>query len=486
MENEAFDEQKLISLFDEAGKNPRNNSLNKIVDYCIFYIKDIVEKFDSPETFNTWAQAHVNNKKDKDGNNIEWITDKDFFNLINKEVNDESKPYQSNLIDQWMDNLKFRQTILSGYAYDFAYLKVHPHKLIDFLNRLSSSEINTLVRKGIKNLNFESSHYDFSGFINKIPMESAPISQQSAIIETIIDFRKSLQNSDDVMAEQVFFSAALNYLVGKSLKSIKASSNKDEEKAQAKLNVLKTYVKNEEIIVGMIHHAQNAINKNIHNLASNLKEVRLQKRELNLSDEFFTNLDSLASSKLEMYFSYQLHNNGYNHNANVASAIENSVSVVSSFGIYPVLDKLNILEMKITKEVKTSRGKRAKYLYDYPAIFEMIENTKDKGIVSWILQEKHLPALKDTVVYKNKNIVEHFSCFINDYGSSKPIIETIFEVMMENKKVFNELVLSKKKTMKTVKELKSDFIQTSLDVATLDNVLKNKDEEPAKKVSRKI
>jgi hypothetical protein len=488
LENESFDEKKLIQLFDEVAQNRRNSNFDKVAEYCLFYIKDVVEKFDSPGTFNAWAATHINNKLDKDGKTVKLMGASDFFQLITKDVNHESRPYQDKFIAQWLDNMTFRQKISTGFSSNLQFFKQHPHQITKYLDKLTDLEKVELIDKGIRDCDFGGRWtHGFVEFITKLPMESAPPLQQAEIIERMIDFRKVSRNSDDVMADNAFFSAALNYLVDKSFKSIKNSLVSDEEKALAKQNVLSVYAKNSDIIVSLIHDAKNAVSKNFENLDNNLKELRLHKRELNLTSEFFDDLESIASSKLELYFSKKADNNQYNYMSNLLEGIRDSVSVASALGIYPVLDKLDLLNIKINKEEKIYGSKRTKHFDEYPAIFDIIENNADKGVLGWILQEKHIPALKETAIYKGRNVVEFFSIYEDTNRPGKqPIIEKLFEVMMEDKAVFKELVLSKKKTMKAVKELKSEFIQTSLEVATLDNILKSKDEEPVKRISRKI
>lgn len=485
-DNEKFEENKLINLFQEYVNNPRNKSpMDKAAEYCLFYIKDIVEKFDSPATFTAWAKEHIITK-DKQTELKNLIYDKKFFSLITDDVNAESQVYQDKFIDQWMSNAEFRPLFFEKYSSDISFLKIHPHKIIDFLELLTSKEIIGLINKGIGDLDFEKSYHDFRDFLTKIPLEQASPKDHADIITHLIEFRKEIVHSDDVMKDNAFFSAALNHLVAKSLKIIKSSQITDEDKLEFKLKVLKVYLNNDDILVSLIHNSPNAINKNIQNLDTNLKEVRFNNKELNLAPNFFDNLESIASSKLEIYFLKQNDKNSYNYMNNLITGLHNVASTVSALGIYPVLDKLNLLDLKINKEIKNYETKRTKHIEDYPALFEILERHNDKGIISWVLQEKHIPMLTEKITYKNKNIVEFFSSFQNDKkGSKPPIIESIFEELMNNKSVLKELVLSKKKTLKTVKEIESDFIQKSLTVASLDNSLKNK-EEPVVKVSRKI
>jgi len=487
LEDEAFDENKLINLFDEVSMQHRNRNFEKVSEYCMFYIKDIVEKFDSPSTFNAWAATHINNKVNADGKTIELMGDKEFFSLITREVNGESKDYQSQFIDRWIENPILRNGLTTGYSSDLSFLKAHPHKITTFLSKLSDEDKLSLLERGRNEFDFNRGHYGFVEFINKIPLENASPIYHAEIIEKLVDFRKSRQNSDDVMTDNAFFSVVVNHLVAKSLKIISSSSLPDEEKSKAKMDVLNVYVNNSDIMISLIHNATNSISKNIHNLENNLKELRLNKKDMNLSSNFFDDLESLATMKLEYYFDKQRDPNSHNRMKNLIEGISNSIKVVSALGIYSALDNLDLVGIKIDKEITVSGSKgtrRTKTLYDYPAIFEIVENTGDRGILSWAFQENHIVKLKEEALYKNKNIVEYFAAMAEDYRGSKPTIEKMFEIMMENKPVFKELVLSKKKTMKAVQELNNEFINLSLTVADLDNSLfKN---EPVKKTSNKL
>jgi hypothetical protein len=484
LENEAFDEKKLITLIEAGTSGRRHRELDKVAEYCIFYIKDMVEKFDSPGTFNAWAASHVNNKQDSEGRILEVVSDMDFFNWITKEVNTEIKVYQDKFIDQWTDSLTFRERLSRGYSSDLAFLKSHPHKIVDFLSKFTSAEKNGLMEKGLRELDFSKSYHDFRSFLTNIPLENSSPIYHAKIIETVIDFKKAKIHSDDVMADNAFFSAALNYLVAESLKVIPRFSLSDEEKAQAKIDVLSVYAKNQDIIASLIYDLPNAITANIYNLESNWKELRLHSRELNLTSDFFSELESRAGFKLEQYCLKKLDPSRYNVMKNTVECVQNSMYVVSALGLYSTLDKLNIVNLKLDKEVKVS-SKKTKYLDGYPAVFEIIDTTTDKGILSWIFQEKHIPLLKEQALYKNRNVIEYFSMLETDNKVQESVVEKIFEVIMENKPVFKELILSKKKFMKAVQGLNNEYIQTSLDFVALDNSLK-KNEEPVKRASNKL
>jgi hypothetical protein len=482
---EGFSEKKLIELFNDFKQDTKRQSTTKIFEYCMFYIKDIVEKFGSSEAFNSWASIHINNQLNKDGKETIVMQDVQFFDLITQKFNQESQPYQDKLIEQWTDNFSFREKLSLTNSNKFNFLKNHPHKIVDYLDKLTDSEKLSLINKGINDCNFESSNNDFRGFILRMPLHLAPPLHQSEIIEKIIDFRKLIHNSEDVMTDNAFFSSALNFLVNKSLKSIREFS--DEENTQAKIKILNVYAQNSDIIVGLIHNSENAIDSNVKSLETNLNELRLYKRELNLSPQFFDDLNSTANNKLETYYLKQSDNSEYYYMTNLVLGLRNCALVASALGNYSILDKINILDIKINKQIRDPQTKKNKTLYDYPAIFDILERNEDKGLIDWVLQEKHLPLLKETVTYKNKNIVEYFSIYekIHHYGKF-PIVEKLFEAMLDNRDMFKELVLSSKKTMKVVKELQSDFVQKSLEVGTLESVLKAKTEEPVKKVSRKI
>jgi hypothetical protein len=485
LEDEAFDEKKLISLFEEASVNRRHMNFDKVINYCIFHIKDIVEKFDSPGSFNAWAATYVNNKKTSEGTTIEIVNDKQFFIWITREVNSEIKDYQSKFIDQWTNSLSFRDKLSRGYSSDLSFLSYQPHKIISFLSKFTREEKNQLMIDGMRDLDFSKSYRDFKNFITSIPLGKASPFDHAKIIEQLIDFRKDKINSDDVIADNAFFSAALNHLVTKSIKIIAQSSLSDEEKAQVKKDVLSIYANNSEIIAGLISDLQNSIICNIKNLESNWKELRLHAKELNLSSEFFKNLESVAGQKLEIYCAHQLDKTRYSVMQNTIEGITNSIVVVSALGLYSTLDNLKIIDLKIDKEIKSSYGKRSKHLDGYPSVFEIVQSTEDKGILSWVFQEKHIPLLKEQALYKNRNIVEYFSILETESKTSDSVVERIFEVIMENKSVFKELVLSKKKIMKAIKGIENDYIQTSLNFVSLDNSLAT-NAEPVKRISNKL
>lgn len=485
LENETFDEKKLISLIEAGSSNRRNREFGKAAEYCIFHIKDVVEKFDSPGTFNAWAASYINNKKDSEGNILEVVHNKEFFKWITEEVNAEIQPYQNKFIDQWTDSLTFREGISRGYSSDLSFLTSHPHMTSVFLSKFTKEEKNGLMDKGLRDLDLSKSYSDFTGFITSLPIEKSSPIYHAQIIENLVNFRKARSNSDDVMADNAFFSVALNHLVAESLKAIPRSSLSDEEKAEAKIEVLSVYAKNQDIISGLIYDLPGSITKNIHNLESNWKELRLHTKELTLQSNFFSDLVSIAGFKLEQYCLKQLDKNRYNVRKDTAEGIRNSMHVVSALGLYSTLDKLNIIDLKIDKEISGSSRKHTKYLDGYPAVFEMINTTTDKGVLSWIFQEKHIPLLKEQALYKNRNVIEHFSMLETDTRGRESVVEKLFEVIMENKVVFKELILSKKKIMKAVQGLNNDYIQTSLDFAALDNSLK-KNAEPVKRVSNKL
>jgi hypothetical protein len=484
LDNEVFDEKKLIELFNESVKYSRNINFDRVTEYCIFHMKDVVEKFDTPGAFNVWAATHVN-KKNSDGKELHYIDDTRFFSLITSSANKEIKVYQDKFIEQWTDSMPFRQSISTGYSSDFTFLQYHPHKIESFLSKFTNQEKVGLMQKGMRDLNFTKSYNDFKSFIIEMPLDHVSPIYHATVIDKIIDFRKSISNSNDMMADNAFFSAALNYLVAKSLKSISNYNLSDDDKTQVKQDILSVYAKNNDIIVSFIYNNDDAINQNIQNLENNFKELRLHAKELNLSSNFFEEIESRASNKLELF--YLKLTDKSNYQPKVEEGIKASIKVVSALGIYSALDKLNLIDVKFSKSVTSYKNKRmsTKYLDSYPAVFEIIENTKDKGILSWIFQEKHISALKEEILYKNKNVIEYFSAADDATRGSESNIERIFEVIMENKTVFKELVLSKKKIMKAVQGLESNFIQTSLDFVNLDNSLA-RNEEPVKRVSNKL
>lgn len=479
VEQQPFEEQKLIDFIKNNAKSNNRNKSN-LEEYCLFYIKDIVERFPTPGDFDAWAATHINNQYDKEGKPVEIINKISFFSTLTNDSNDESKLYQDALIDKWTDNMPFREALFSRYTGNFNFLKKHPHHIPAFLNKLNDAEILKLWGSGLNDLDFDRSYFDFKGVISKFPLENAPLALHGTIIEKLIDFRKSIHHSDDVMKDNASFSGIMHHLVDKSLKSLKNSNLDDETKKSIKIDLLNVMVKNNDILISVIHPIKDGINKNYHKIENNIKELRSYKKELGLSNQFFEDLDNLASHKIEMYFNSKKSEQTYYSSRNVNEAIVNTVNIISALQKYDVLDKLGLFDLKFDKGKPTGKKGRAAYLMDYPAIFEILEHTKDKSVINWIFQPQHIVDLKEKALYKNKNAIEYFSTF-----EKNSIIEGIFEELVNNKTVFKELVLDKKKTLKSVKEIENDFIQKSLTVMNLDKALPEKS-EPLKPRTNKI
>lgn len=460
----SFNLNRLVDLImDNAKSKNRQQDNNALTDYMLHNITGIVEAFSNFNTFKQWL------------NNIPKTTKFEVINFLEaflKESTDYTLIWQKNLISEWLKNDDFRETLLRSTYTTSIVFEIIPECLIDLLNHLTKKDL-AFIKSNIyqdgshMNLNYSLDEVKYTNSIvhNLVALGLKNKKDQNLLLdiyEPITNLIESVLSDGDskTLISEIKISIAYNIIKSETKQGYNLETQQRFDDYLSGLN-------NDKDFLRFFDNNFENINKTIFKLTSIAPYLKVE-----------LNKDKICVEMRKLIEKHVLKANSIGSESKSTSSIQLERNI---FDIIRICEMTNIFEP--IKEInwfkvlynKPNKGNNH-FTSNYPLGLTMLNEFSNRvDFLKSVLCKEHLLGIDQNDEVNGKKII---SLIVTNNTLAKK--ELITQIVCEDKKLYEHIMLNNKKTIRHLKSLSNDIINKNLIKAELENKLTNSEKHHTK------